>query len=592
MINIFKKGIRRQIILPMIITMISSMIIIYAFLIHKNETNIINSSVIFAKNNIEQYLTLRQYYSSNIVDKIRTYTDLEVNLLLDDNPKSIPLPATMIHDLSELLKNKKSHIKLNLYSSHPFPTRENRVLDTFEKDSLLFLANNPTGTFFKREIYDNQDSVRVVVADVLSDQTCVSCHNNIANTPKNSWKLGDVRGALEIIIPIEAIVENNFSNTIQTIILLFSILFISILIIYLLVINKFIQPIEEISEFVNEIKNGNLSSTLHIYEHNELKLLSDDINLMTKSLKETLDLLHKEICTRKKAENELGALNNQLDNKVQIRTDELKNQNEKLKKTLIDLETTQNDLSKSQKMANLGELVGGITHEINTPLGISITTASYIESLTLDLDKLHKSEEMTEENFENFISNIVENIKTILSSLNRVTVMVKSFKDIALDQVIEEKRVFNLEEYINEVLISIRNKTKKYKHNIELKIDKDITINSYPGYFYQVFTNLINNSYLHAFEGIEEGEIQIIVSEVNDSIKLIYKDNGVGVNKEIADKIFNEYFTTKKGKGGTGLGLSIINNLITQKLNGTIEIQSKEQSGLEFTITIPKEIKT
>ncbi|NQY93157.1 MAG: DUF3365 domain-containing protein [Campylobacteraceae bacterium] len=254
MIKLFNKGIRRQIMAPMIITMMCAMIIIYSFLIYKNESNIIDSSVVFAKNNIDQYLTIRQYYTSNVINKVLKYSDLEVNIALDDNPKSIPLPATMIHDLSDLLREKRSKIKLNLYSNYPFPNRKNRVLDKFERDSLLFLEKNPKGTFFKREMYESKDSVRVVIADVLSDNTCVSCHNSLSNTPKNDWNLYDVRGALEIIVPIDEIVANNFKSTIQTVGLLFSILFISIFIIYLTINSKLLNSIEKISNFVNNIK--------------------------------------------------------------------------------------------------------------------------------------------------------------------------------------------------------------------------------------------------------------------------------------------------------------------------------------------------
>ena len=588
MTNFFKKGIRRQIILPMLVTMVFAMILIYTFLIYKNEKNIINSSVIFAKSNIEQYLTIRKYYSSNVIDKVLTYSDLDVDVLVTRDTKSIPLPATMIHDLSALLKKEKSQIALNIYSNYPFPNRKDRVLDSFEKDSLKFLENNPKGIFYKRQIYNNKDSVRVVVADILSDISCVSCHNALPNTPKNDWKLNDVRGALEIVIPIEEIVHNNLTNTIQTIILLFLVLFISILVIYISINNKLINSIEKISNFVKNIKNGNLNDELNITQHNELKDLSDNINLMKRSLRNTLNLLHDENKIRKNTENELNQVNNNLEEKIQLRTLELENQNNILQNTLQKLETTQVDLNKSQKMADLGELVGGVTHEINTPLGISITTASFLESITHDLNKLYKSEDMTEEYFENYIKKIEENIKIILLSLTRVATMINSFREIAIDQVIEEKRVFVLNDYISEILLSLKNKTKKQKHTIIIDIKKSITINNYPGYFYQIITNFINNSYLHAFEGIESGEIIIRAVELDNSIELTYEDNGIGIKKEIRENIFKEYYTTKRGKGGTGLGLSIVNDLVINKLKGTIELVSHENEGLKYIITIPK----
>ena len=267
---------------------------------------------------------------------------------------------------------------------------------------------------------------------------------------------------------------------------------------------------------------------------------------------------------------------------------ELKKQNLKLYDTIQNLESTQESLTKAEKMANLGELVGGVTHEINTPLGISITISSHIESITADLKKLYNKDNMTQEDFENYTVTIEENIKTISISLNRVATMLNSFRDIALDQVIEEKRVFVFKDYIDEILISLKNKTKKFNHKITVNIDKGIVMNSYPGYFYQIITNFINNSYLHGFEGIESGEILIQVAQREENIILTYSDNGVGIKDEFKKNIFKEYFTTKRGKGGTGLGLSIVNNLITNKLNGTIEIFTEEQKGLKFILTIPK----
>jgi len=587
--KLFNEGIRRQIIAPMIVTMLFAMIIIYSFLIYKNESNIIDSSVVFAKNNIEQYLTIRKYYTSNVIKKILKYSDLEVNISLNDDPKSVPLPATMIHDLSDLLREKRSKIKLNLYSNYPFPNRENRVLDKFERESLLFLEKNPKGTFYKREMYESKDSVRVVIADVLSDNACVSCHNSLANTPKNDWNLYDVRGALEIIVPIDEIVENNFENTIQTVLLLFCILFISIFIIYLTINNKLLNSIESISTFVNNIKDGNLNGTIEIKQDNELQALSKNVNSMRISLKNTLNLLNEENKIRKKAEEDLFSSNEKLEDTIYYRTLELKKQNKELKTTVKRLESTQNDLTKSEKMANLGELVGGITHEINTPLGISITTASFIQNLTNDLEKVYDNENMSEDEFETFIKSIKENITNILSSLRRVSITLNSFRDIALDQVIEEKRIFNIRTYLDEVLIALRHKTKKLNHEIIVDIDKTISIDSYPGYFYQIFTNLINNSYLHAFEGINEGKIYINMKKLDGYLVFTYSDNGSGIQKEAIDEIFKEYYTTKRGSGGTGLGLGIINDLITNKLNGSIKIDKEHKVGLKYIIIIPLE---
>ena len=135
------------------------------------------------------------------------------------------------------------------------------------------MKKTPNKLFYRRDTYDNKDSVRVAIADKMSDITCVSCHNSLPNTPKNDWKLNDVRGALEIIIPIENIVKNSSINTKDTIYIIFLIFLVLIIVIYAAINNKIIDPIDDISSFVNGIKNGDLSGKLEIDQQNELNIL-------------------------------------------------------------------------------------------------------------------------------------------------------------------------------------------------------------------------------------------------------------------------------------------------------------------------------
>ena len=583
-------GIKLQIILPMVITLICSLATTYYFLIHNNEKNIINSSILYAKSNIAQYLTLREYYTREVIDVAQQHSNLEVDIFAQNKPNTIPLPATMIHELSDILKNKDSHIKLNIYSKYPFPNRNNKKLDTFEKESLDFLEKNPSETFVKRQIYNNKDSVRVVVADVFSSNTCVSCHNALPNSPKRDWKLNDVGGALEIIVPIDKVIATNNKNTVQISIIIFIILTVLIVAIYFYIDLKIIKSIEKISDFVQNVKDGDLEDELVLEQNNELKSLSTNINAMKISLKDSLTMFYNENQVRRKAQENVTALNTQLEQKVKIRTKELNLRNNELIKTLRELKATKDDLLESQRMAAIGELVGAVTHEINTPLGISVTTSSFIESITKDLKKLYKSDDMSEDDFENYLESVQNNIKIILDSLERVSKMLRSFKHIAIDQTIEDKREFYLKEYIDEILLSLRNKTKKYKHKIIIDIDESIKIDSYPGYFYQIITNFINNSYLHGFEGIKEGTVNISANIHDDELEFIYEDNGNGAKKEVLDHVFEEYYTTRKGEGGTGLGLSIVHNLVVNKLNGTIDISSEENKGFKYVILIPKGI--
>jgi len=271
----------------------------------------------------------------------------------------------------------------------------------------------------------------------------------------------------------------------------------------------------------------------------------------------------------------------------QVRT--AKKINHKLEETIIKLKETKQDLVSAQKMANLGELVSSLTHEINTPIGISITGASHLEDATQKLSKQFDNEEMTEKEFTNFINETKE-LSSILSlNLNNTKKLIESFRNIAVDQSIEEKREFNLKEYIDEILLSLKNKIKKEEITINVECSDKIQMNTYPGSIAQILINLINNSILHAFSKLINKRISIIITDLDDKIALEYSDSGKGLTPELTSKIFDKYFTTKRGNGGTGLGLHIVEKIITETLNGQITILEKsKEKGLGFLITIPK----
>ena len=280
--------------------------------------------------------------------------------------------------------------------------------------------------------------------------------------------------------------------------------------------------------------------------------------------------------------------NKSLEQKVVNRTKKLTEANEKLNETLHNLTQTKKDLVSAQKMAALGELVTSITHEINSPLGVSITTSSHISYLTNEIYELNKKEGLSLEEFESFVNSLEEMSKILDINLNNTKKLVSSFKNIAIDQALEEQRDFEIKEYISEILLSLKSKIRERKINIAVQCDENLVLNSYPGSFGQILTNLINNSLLHGFEQNDEGEIKISINDLENEIEMIYQDNGKGIPLELSNKVFNQYFTTKKGTGGTGLGLYIIKDIVTEKLNGNIEISALEEKGVKFLIKIPK----
>ncbi len=289
-----------------------------------------------------------------------------------------------------------------------------------------------------------------------------------------------------------------------------------------------------------------------------------------------------DITERKEAEKELNQLNEELEDRVKARTKELE-------ESLNSLKRAQKQLIEAEKMASLGTLVAGVAHEINTPVGIGVTAITYLETITKHLEDLYNNSELSEEDLSEYLKTSKETIESIFINLKRASELIKSFKQVAVDQTNEEIREFNIKEYLNEIMLSLRNRIKKTKHVINIECD-DIIINNYSGAFAQIITNLIINSLNHAFKGEMVGTIDIFVSKSDENIVLKYKDNGVGIKQEFINRVFDPFFTTDREKG-TGLGLHIVYNLVTLKLKGEIKFDSKEGEGVNFDIIFPANIK-
>jgi len=280
--------------------------------------------------------------------------------------------------------------------------------------------------------------------------------------------------------------------------------------------------------------------------------------------------------------NKIRNLNKKLEEKVVLKTKELDSTSQKLRNTeLLMIE--------NEKMAALGELVAGVSHEINTPVGLSLTGITHFTSISKNLKKLYESDNLSKDEFEEFIDTSNELAEAITISLQRAAEIIKSFKTVAIDQTSKQKRKFNFKEYINDTLFSLKNKTKKMDIDFLIECDTMLVINSYPGAISQILTNLVMNSLIHGFEDSKKGKVKIIVKKDNSFLHVEYSDDGKGVSKENLSKIFEPFYTTKKSKGGSGLGLNIIQKIIIEELSGTISCKSAEEKGITFYITFPIE---
>nr|WP_275901663.1 HAMP domain-containing sensor histidine kinase [Paenibacillus sp. SYP-B3998] len=177
----------------------------------------------------------------------------------------------------------------------------------------------------------------------------------------------------------------------------------------------------------------------------------------------------------------------------------------------------------------------------------------------------------------------------VQSNLDRASSLIRSFKQISVDQSVEVKRSFHLHEYLKGIIVSLKPTLKKTRLRVHVYCEDHLVLYSYPGALSQIITNLVMNSLNHAYAPEEEGNLHLCVADHGDRITLAYTDDGKGMNQEVLDQIFDPFFTTCRGKGGTGLGMNIVYNLVTQSLGGTIRCSSSLGKGSLFQIEIPKE---
>lgn len=290
---------------------------------------------------------------------------------------------------------------------------------------------------------------------------------------------------------------------------------------------------------------------------------------------------------RRTAEAEVRRMNADLEQRVQKRTHELQLSYSELQEAMKELRETQTQLVQSEKMAALGDMVAGIAHEINTPIGIAVTAASHYESRTRELVAKIGSNQLKRSDLDQYTRLSEETARMLLVNLERAAELVQSFKKVAVDQSSEARRVFNLKRYTEEVLISLRPRIRKTQLQVELECPENIELNSYPGAFSQILTNLIVNSIMHAYEPDQSGTLRLSFSLEDQRVVFDYRDDGKGIDNTILGRIFDPFFTTKRGTGGSGLGLHILYNIVSGTLGGSVEVFSTVGMGTHFRLSMP-----
>lgn len=294
-----------------------------------------------------------------------------------------------------------------------------------------------------------------------------------------------------------------------------------------------------------------------------------------------LDGIEMDITSRKLREQEIERLNASLESRVQERT-------ATLRETLDRLSQAQDELLQNEKLASLGALVAGISHELNTPIGNAVTVAS-----TLVETHRHFREQtetgLTRSALASYLDDVQEGGQIIERNLSRAAELISSFKQLAADQASYQRRPFDLHSVVKEVLMAMQPTVRKTQARLEGDIPLGLMIDSYPGPLGQVLMNLINNALTHAFQESQNGLIQVFIesSSVPDTIHLVVSDDGCGIPAPNLKRIFDPFFSTRLGRGGSGLGLHITHTLVTGLLGGRISVSSTPGKGSRFTLQLP-----
>lgn len=319
------------------------------------------------------------------------------------------------------------------------------------------------------------------------------------------------------------------------------------------------RPIAELKKGADTLAAGELGARVSTGSRDELGYLAAAFNIMAESLE---------------------SLTSDLEDQVRMRTAELE-------ASLKELKETQEQLVRKERIANMGVVVAGVAHEINTPLGNSLTGVTYqIESLRAALVKV-MGEGIKKSELEQTLHGSLEAGEIIRHNLHKASELISRFKQLAIEQGGDGRRFFLLNEVVDEAIeLSIG---QDIPGNVSLKLDipADLALNSYPRDFARIFQQLLSNSLDHGFADGHEGEIKISASRTGDSVEIRYQDNGLGLTPDIAEHIFDPFFTTRPRGQHSGLGLNIVFNTIHGNLNGSIQVESSPGDGLRYLIRIP-----
>lgn len=320
------------------------------------------------------------------------------------------------------------------------------------------------------------------------------------------------------------------------------------------------MPLRSLMRAMNRIAEGRLDTRVAGTE------ARDEIGEMARAL----EIFRENAIAKLKAESELIASKQ----RTEVAYEELR--------------ATQNSLIEAEKLAALGGLVAGIAHEVNNPVGISVTVASTLARRCETFSEELSRGELRRSRLNEFIDGNREAANMLLANLHRAAELIQSFKQVAVDRSHAERRSFDMKSLTDQIMLSLRPTLSKRNIALVIECPDGLEMNSYPGPWGQVLTNLTLNAVIHAFTPDMDGAIRIDIHEIDaDQVEIVFADNGQGMLDDVKRRAFDPFFTTARGRGGTGLGLHIVHNIVTNRLGGRITVSSDVGRGVRFRMVLP-----
>ena len=354
--------------------------------------------------------------------------------------------------------------------------------------------------------------------------------------------------------------DHTLANIYQNVALVAVVFLTLIVVIGVLIARSIILPLKEIMAAMHAVVSEKYDQPIQGTQ------ARDEIGEMARAVA----VFRENAIAKRKAENELRA------------------SKDRAEKALEDLREAQQNLIAAEKLAALGGLVAGVAHEVNNPIGISLTVASSFARRCDDFANEVGSGPLRRSRLDEFLEGGRDAANQLVANLQRAGELVQSFKQVAVDRSHADRRQFDLRESTDQIVASLRPVLKKSQITLTVDVPAGIIMDSYPGSYGQVLTNLFLNSVVHAFPDGRAGSVMVEARQVRDDVEIFVSDDGVGMSEDIQRRAFDPFFTTRRGEGGTGLGLHIIFNLVTQQLGGRLAFESRLGWGTRFRITLPR----